>query len=465
MTATRSSPSLPDPEPIRLADELSSAEQSALESGPQWPLTLLAGLGLTALLWLCEALPIGLMGHSEFDWAALLLPAALATTAARLLFEVVHPSGHGRGVARHLIPALLTAVAGTGICTVAAVIIGIRWTPGAVVTSSTLSMGVLVGAGVARDLEIRVRLALRRVYIIGGAATRADLERELRRRREASFVGGTNVARGLDSEQLVDTVLASRATVLVLDAEALRDPVVIEAASRLNLAGVYVRDLVTYYESQFKKVSLSELTPTWFLFDMLPTHRRLGRDLVRRAAELIVALLLMILGLPLLTAALVGIRLTSPGPLFYRQRRVGRGGSAITLLKLRTMTVEGETAAWATAQVHRITPIGRQLRRFRLDEVPQLINVIRGDLALIGPRPEQIPIVERLEQEIPFYGARHRIRPGLTGWAQVNMGYGGSMDGTLVKLQRDLFYVKHAGLRLDALILWMTVQTVISGRG
>jgi lipopolysaccharide/colanic/teichoic acid biosynthesis glycosyltransferase len=113
--------------------------------------------------------------------------------------------------------------------------------------------------------------------------------------------------------------------------------------------------------------------------------------------------------------------------------------------------------------VHRITPVGRILRRFRLDELPQLWNVIRGDLALVGPRPEQTAIVEQLEREIPFYAARHCVRPGLTGWAQVNLGYAGSFEGTVAKLQRDLYYIKHSSLRLDGLILWLTLKAVLVG--
>jgi lipopolysaccharide/colanic/teichoic acid biosynthesis glycosyltransferase len=129
------------------------------------------------------------------------------------------------------------------------------------------------------------------------------------------------------------------------------------------------------------------------------------------------------------------------------------------------MTLAEETAAWAPSQTHRVTPIGQFLRRFRLDELPQLWNVIRFDLALIGPRPEQVTIAERLEREVPFYNARHCIRPGLTGWAQVNLGYAGSVEGTVAKLQHDLYYIKHASPRLDALILWKTLRTILAARG
>jgi len=177
---------------------------------------------------------------------------------------------------------------------------------------------------------------------------------------------------------------------------------------------------------------------------------------------------LLLLAAPVLLLAAIAIRVTSRGPALYRQRRVGKEGEEFILLKLRTMVERTEAdaeAAWALSQAHRVTSVGRLLRRFRLDELPQLWNVIRGDLALIGPRPEQLPIVAELTRELPHYSSRHCIRPGVTGWAQVNLGYGGSVEGTVAKLQRDLYYMKHHSLRLDALIVWLTVKAVLAGRG
>jgi lipopolysaccharide/colanic/teichoic acid biosynthesis glycosyltransferase len=261
-------------------------------------------------------------------------------------------------------------------------------------------------------------------------------------------------------------VLATRATVLVLDGDAMRRPELVDAAAQVNLAGVHIRDLVSYYESEFKKVPLGELSPTWFLFDIAPIHRRRLSSAIRRGLELVLAMTLLILTLPIVALAAAAIRLTGGGPTLYRQRRIGKGGTEFTLVKLRTMVpASGSVAAWAGADVNRITPIGRVLRRFRLDELPQLWSVVRGDLALIGPRPEQVAIAERLERELPHYNARHCIRPGITGWAQVNLGYAGSVEGTIAKLQRDLYYIKHSSLRLDGLILWLTFKTVIAGRG
>jgi lipopolysaccharide/colanic/teichoic acid biosynthesis glycosyltransferase len=315
-----------------------------------------------------------------------------------------------------------------------------------------------------------VRLGLRRVFFIGSPESRHDLERELVRRRDARLVGaGTTVAAdrlATERESLQAAVVAARATVVVLDSDAMRIPALVDLASRLNLAGMRIRDLVSYYESEFKKVPLSELSPTWFLFDIAQIHRRAVYTSVRRWLEMALAAVLLVLVTPVFLAAAIAIRLSSRGPILYRQPRVGKGGTPFTLLKLRTMTDGPECEAeWASLHAHRITTVGRWLRRFRLDELPQLWNVVRGDLALVGPRPEQVPIVERLERDLPHYSARHCIRPGITGWAQVNLGYGGSVEGSIAKLQRDLYYIKHMSLRLDGLIIWLTLKAIIAGRG
>jgi lipopolysaccharide/colanic/teichoic acid biosynthesis glycosyltransferase len=254
---------------------------------------------------------------------------------------------------------------------------------------------------------------------------------------------------------------------VILDSDALLVHGIEEVVARLGLAGVSIREFVAFYESEFKKVPLAGLSSNGRVVDVMPERHAVIHLALRRALEFSAAAPLLLCSLPVLVLAGLAIKLTSTGPVLYRQRRVGRGETPFTLLKLRTMTVspQDERASWAESDAHRVTRIGRHLRRFRIDELPQLWNVLRGDLALIGPRPEQVPIVERLRQELAPYSARHRIRPGLTGWAQVNVGYAGSVEGTLVKLQRDLFYIKHRSPRLDALILWLTLKTVLAGRG
>lgn len=451
--------------PVTVASE-GEAWGRALEDAPCWPVTRLVAVGLTVLLVLVILGPIALSRARGLDWLVLLLPAGVATLAARALFETLVSAGRWTGAPRHLLCAVFPAILAVGVIDGAATIVGIGVSAGTSALTGGLTLLTLTIAGTVRDVEIRVRLSLRRVYFIGARMSQADLARELSCRHDARLVGAATVDGPADRNRLAEAIRAARATVVVLDTGAMQNPELVEVASALNLDGARIRDLVSYYESEFKKVPLAELSPTWFLFDIAGIHRRIAYRGLRRTFELLLSGLLLLVSLPVLVIAAAAIRATSAEPLLYRQRRIGRGGVPFTLIKLRTMTAAGAgEAAWAGAETLRITPVGRFLRRFRLDELPQLWNVIRGDLALVGPRPEQVPIVERLDRELPHYNARHCIRPGLTGWAQVNLGYAGSAEGTVAKLQRDLYYVKHSSLRLDGLILWLTVKTVISGKG
>jgi lipopolysaccharide/colanic/teichoic acid biosynthesis glycosyltransferase len=188
--------------------------------------------------------------------------------------------------------------------------------------------------------------------------------------------------------------------------------------------------------------------------------------LLKRAVEGGLAAVLLVLSLPLLPALALCVRASGQGPILHRNVRVGQNGRLIRLTKFRTMTLSDDTdQLWATDQSSRITPIGRWLRRYRFDEIPQLWHVLRGDISLVGPRPEQPQIVNHLQDRIEFYAARHCVRPGLTGWAQVNHGYAGSVEDTIEKLQYEFFYINRQSLALDLVILLATVRTILSGGG
>jgi len=175
-----------------------------------------------------------------------------------------------------------------------------------------------------------------------------------------------------------------------------------------------------------------------------------------------------IIGLPLMVAVALAVKLFSKGPVFYRQTRVGRGGVPFTLYKFRSMYPDAEVksgAVWATKDDPRVTPIGRWLRKLRLDEMPQLFNVIRGDMSLVGPRPERPEFVQMLQEKIPYYRQRSCVKPGVTGWAQINHKYGDTVEDVTIKLEYDLYYIKNLAPSLDAYILFHTAKTVLLGRG
>ena len=234
-----------------------------------------------------------------------------------------------------------------------------------------------------------------------------------------------------------------------------------------RVAGIPVCDLSAFYERMRGEVPIDSLKASWLIYGG-GFHQSPLRRLVKRATDVAVAWVLLLLALPVLGLACIAIILESGFPVLFTQERVGRGGRVFRVLKLRTMRVDAErdgVARWATAGDSRVTKVGRLLRKLRIDELPQLINVLNGDMSLVGPRPERPAFVDRLRDEIRFYELRHSIKPGLTGWAQIRHPYGASVDDARKKLQFDLFYVKNNSLLLDVLILAETVRVVLFGEG
>ena len=263
---------------------------------------------------------------------------------------------------------------------------------------------------------------------------------------------------------LIEAAEAAEATAIVLDRTAQADDSIVAQAAELHERGVRVRTLSLFYEQWLGKLPISELERVSLLFDIGELHRaQYGR--IKRMVDTALAAA----GLAVLLAAIpmvwVGNRLGNRGPLFYRQTRVGKGGRHFEILKFRTMRPdEAAGRVWTSEGDPRITPFGAWLRRTHLDELPQVLNILRGDLAVVGPRPEQPQYVEELTGKIPFYRLRHLVRPGLTGWAQVKYPYGSSELDALEKLQYEFFYLRHQSLRLDLRIIVRTVRTVV-GRG
>jgi sugar transferase (PEP-CTERM system associated) len=231
--------------------------------------------------------------------------------------------------------------------------------------------------------------------------------------------------------------------------------------------GVLFDHLPTVYEEFTGKIAIENLRPSWLIFS---EGFRKTRVLLatKRAMDIVCALAGLILAAPLLAITAALVKLTSPGKALYHQKRVGLHGREFTVHKFRSMREDAEAgtgAVWATAGDVRVTTVGRFIRRTRLDEIPQLWNVLMGDMSMVGPRPERPEFVEQLTAQIPFYGLRHSVRPGVTGWAQVRYTYGASVEDAMEKLQFDLFYIKRMTIAFDLFILLSTVKTVLLRRG
>ncbi len=224
--------------------------------------------------------------------------------------------------------------------------------------------------------------------------------------------------------------------------------------------GIAVKDVSTFYEETFGKIPLSELEESWVIENLAVQHYLF--DTVKRPVELALAAVLTLAALPLIAIVAVSIKLTSRGSVIYKQQRVGRYEKQFILYKFRTMVQDAESGGpqWAEEDDERITAAGRFLRRTHLDELPQLVNVIRGDLSFVGPRPERPEFVDRLKKKIPYYEIRHIVKPGITGWAQINYKYASSIDDTYEKLKFDIYYLKKRSLVLDMLILLKTMKTL-----
>jgi len=231
------------------------------------------------------------------------------------------------------------------------------------------------------------------------------------------------------------------------------------------LTGTPVRGLTSVYEEHTGKLPLTHLADGWEIPQLVRRNRAYGP--FKRVLDLVITLAAAPVAIVLVSIAAAAVKLNSTGPAIYSQVRVGRAGRDFTLRKLRTMYVDSEAEGpqLATDDDPRVTPVGRWLRKLRIDELPQLWNVLKGELSLVGPRPEQPEFVDRFTKDIPFYADRHLVRPGITGWAQVNSGYANSVAETVEKLKYDLFYIKHMSVWMDLRILLRSFSTVATGQG
>jgi exopolysaccharide biosynthesis polyprenyl glycosylphosphotransferase len=314
----------------------------------------------------------------------------------------------------------------------------------------------------------------RRVAVAGSALTASSLDAELRHAGVSRFEVVGRIGPPEDPatanppvpdlgrlEGLAEILHAREVDLLLITGDIPQLAVFEELARSCLHLRVRVCQLAAFYEAVFGHVPIAEINAAWFQYIMHPAFRS-EESRSKRMLDIVLALTAGLVLLPLVP--IVALLVTSDGgPLLFRQARIGQGGRPFTVLKFRTMRHEpAGDAAWATAGDPRVTRIGRLLRLTHLDELPQLVNVLRGDMSVVGPRPEQPAFVERLERFVPFYQRRHLVKPGITGWAQVRCGYAGSDAGSAWKLCHDLFYLKHRSPSFDLMILVETLRMLFS---
>jgi sugar transferase (PEP-CTERM system associated) len=234
-----------------------------------------------------------------------------------------------------------------------------------------------------------------------------------------------------------------------------------------RVSGIKITDYLDFIERETKTVDLPALQPGWLIFSDGFRASRLT-TLCKRCFDLLFSISLLLLTLPLMLLTTLLIIIDSPGPVLYRQTRIGAGGRQFVLLKFRSMHVDAEkdgVARWASTRDPRVTRVGSMIRKIRIDELPQLFNVLRGDMSVVGPRPERPALVDELSRQIPFYAERHCAKPGITGWAQINYPYGASPEDARMKLAYDLYYVKNQGPFLDIIIVLQTVRVILWADG
>jgi lipopolysaccharide/colanic/teichoic acid biosynthesis glycosyltransferase len=312
-----------------------------------------------------------------------------------------------------------------------------------------------------------------RVVVVSDVASMSALRHELAvgAERAAGIVKVLSTeeaqSRGDGARPLTDVSRKGHATVIVLDRDAQSAPSVVAQAATLHQTGVRVRTLSLFYEEWLGKLPVSELERVSLLFDIGEVHRaRYVR--VKRVIDLILASLGSIVLVVAIPFVMIGNRIANRGPLFYSQPRIGKGGVDFEILKFRTMRPADDGDLhneWTQEDDPRITRFGRILRLTHLDELPQMLNILRGDLSMVGPRPEQPQYVAELSEKLPFYDVRHLVRPGLTGWAQVKYGYAGDESDALKKLQYEFFYLRHQSMALDLRIIGRTLRSVFGREG
>jgi len=343
-----------------------------------------------------------------------------------------------------------------------------------------ISGALVFGSRLLLDHAWRAAAPQHRVLILGSGEAAITIARELTRRGDLNVhlsglvheedvqsgsVFGYPILGGMD--RLEEIAARHGITRIVVALANRRGVLPVRELVTLRVQGIIVEDVHSTIAALSGRVWLSVVKPGWFVFAG-GFHRSRLTLITKRCLDLAFSMLALAVASPIMALVALAVRLDSKGPVLYRQTRVGLGGRCFEVLKFRSMSVNAESgngAQWAQQNDPRVTRVGRSLRKYRLDEFPQLINVIRGDMSFVGPRPERPAFVEMLRKEIPYYDERHSVRPGITGWAQVRYDYGATVEDALRKLEYELFYLQNMSVLFDLAIMFATVRVMLSGSG
>lgn len=342
-----------------------------------------------------------------------------------------------------------------------------------------IALIMLGAARVALGRSLGGEAFKRRVLVLGAGPRAARLE-TLARRDGASFAiaGYVNMNEGPaavghavnrdDIPHLPQHVLRLGASEVVLALEERRNALPLADLLRIKTTGVHVNDLSSFLERETGRVDLDSLNPSWLIFsDGFSAGRRLS-SLGKRLFDIVISAAILVLAVPIILLTALAVKLESEGPAFFRQRRVGLYGQGFEIVKLRSMRQDAEVggvAVWAQQDDPRVTRVGHIIRKLRIDELPQAWSVLKGEMSFVGPRPERPQFVADLEARLPYYAERHMVKPGITGWAQINYPYGASIEDARQKLEFDLYYAKNYTPFLDLLILLQTMRVILWPKG
>ena len=338
---------------------------------------------------------------------------------------------------------------------------------------------LLLGMRIVLGKMFGAQVFKRRIVVLGAGA-RAERLKELARKPGAGFVVVGYIAMSEAHRvipeaiardaiyNLADHVVLLNASEVVLALEERRNSLPLKDLLRIKTTGVHVNEISTFLERETGRIDLQSVNPSWLIFSDGFSGGRMLSSIFKRMFDITASAILLILSAPVILLTAVAIKLESRGPAFYRQQRVGLYGQLFYVLKLRSMRQDAEVggkAVWAEKDDPRITRIGRIIRKTRIDELPQCWSVLKGEMSFVGPRPERPQFVEDLEQKLNYYAERHMVKPGITGWAQINYPYGASIEDARHKLEYDLYYAKNYSPFLDLLILLQTLRVVLFPEG